>query len=139
MHLFICKQTHSKCVSSSGTSCQFTGHFQWRGLLIISLLHHERNPAAPLRDPNGDVFGFPPPSPKSQFTHSGNAIQTRATSNCPCPHLSYLYTHSPQNHGPKPRPHPTTLLCAWVVAQPGYCLAQLPSTYFMHKQTTQWR
>lgn len=45
----------------------------------------------------------------------------------------------PRNHGPNPRPHPTAPLCAWVVAQPAYCLARLPGTYFMHKQTTQRR
>lgn len=45
---------------------------------------------------------------------------------------------SPKTTAPRTLLHPMALLCGWVVAQPGYCLVQLPSTYFMHKQTTRW-
>ncbi|KAK5886114.1 hypothetical protein CesoFtcFv8_017186 [Champsocephalus esox] len=76
------------------------------------------------------------PPPKSQLTRSGkHHIDKGRIQTTPAPNLSYLHPHSP----PKPRPHPSTLLCAWVVAQPGHCLARLPGTYFMHKQTTQRR
>lgn len=46
---------------------------------------------------------------------------------------------APKTTAPRTPPRPMALLCVWVVAQPGYCLAQLPSTYFMHKQTTRRR
>ena len=134
-HLFVSKHTHTTNVSTWGAACLFTGQFQWRELLIISPLHHERNPAAPLREPNGDVLGFPPPSPQIPAHPLWETPYRQGPHpTAPAPHLSYLHPHSPPNHGPKPRPHPTTLLCAWVVAQPGYCLAPAPR-HVLYAQT----
>lgn len=84
----------------------------------------------------------PPPSIPAHNV-SGNAGQTRATSNRP---LSPPSVPSPpptptpdrppkKTTGPKtPQPHPSAPLCAWVVAQPAYCLAWAPQ-HVLYAQT----
>lgn len=107
-------------------------------LVIISLLHHERNPAAFLAFQLGSAR-VPTTLPQDIPAHPlwEHHIDKGCIHLPPAPHPSYF--QPPKLWPPKAQPHPTTPLCAWVVAQPGYCLAQLPSTYFMHMQTTQRR
>lgn len=122
------------------------GNFRGENFSINSRLHHERNPAALLCDPNGDVLWFPsahpphPPSPPDFSSRSlGTAFIQGPHPTAPAPIRPTSTPHRPpKTTAPRTLPHPMALLCVWVVAQPDYCLVQLPSTYFMHKQTTRW-
>lgn len=80
---------------------------QRRALLIISPLHHERNPAALLHDPNGDVLAFPPPSPRvPAHTFLGTPYRQGPHPTAPCP-PSHLIP-SPHRPPKKPRaPNPS--------------------------------